>query len=230
MELIREASYFTYRITIRGENFKGQSDEKCYQVLGMLSPPPTKICGRGTRIYAAYDVSDVSKTSVVLKDSWVDSDRALEGDTLATILEGASDEERSLFLTVLQHGVVFIDGQEDRTRELILHGYDIRINHYFSLPSYRRRPDSQDKIFHHPLNGMVYEAKILEVHPKPGRQLQPSRRYRPQVHYRLVFQEQGVSLRDMSSKCQTKLSTFVTAICDTIQGEYMVAFLLLFFF
>ena len=94
MELIREASYFTYRITIRGENFKGQSDEKCYQVLGMLSPPPTKICGRGTRIYAAYDVSDVSKTSVVLKDSWVDSDRALEGDTLATILEGASDEER----------------------------------------------------------------------------------------------------------------------------------------
>ncbi len=29
------------------------------------------------------------------------------------ILEGASDEERSLFLTVLQHGVVLIDGQED---------------------------------------------------------------------------------------------------------------------
>lgn len=239
VELIREASYFTYRITVQGKNFDGQPDTKCYQVLGMLSAPPTKICGRGTRIYEAYDISDTSKRSVVLKDSWVDADRALEGDTLATILEGASEEERALFLTVLQHGVVIIDGQEDRTRESILRGYDISINHYFSLPTSRWQPrpgaspeavkaflpSAWEKKYFDPRHEMIYEAKILEVHPKPGRKPQPSRRYRPQIHYRLVFQEQGVSLRDMSSKCETKLSTFVTAICDTIQGEYtMVSF------
>ncbi len=57
-----------------------------------------------------------------MKDSWIDASRSKEGDTLAKLLEGATSEEKQLFLTVVQHGVVQIDGQDDSTEDLILRG------------------------------------------------------------------------------------------------------------
>ena len=59
----------------------------------------------------------------MIKDSWVDVSRLKEGDTLSEILDDASEEEKAMFLTVLIHGVVTIDGREDLTRDLLMNGY-----------------------------------------------------------------------------------------------------------
>ena len=59
----------------------------------------------------------------MIKDSWVDVSRLKEGDTLSEILDDASDDEKAMFLTVLIHGVVTIDGREDLTRDLLMNGY-----------------------------------------------------------------------------------------------------------
>jgi hypothetical protein len=59
----------------------------------------------------------------VLKDSWVDSNCPKEADTLNEILDNASDDEKAMFLTVLVHGVVEIDGRDDLTQDLLMNGY-----------------------------------------------------------------------------------------------------------
>ena len=51
------------------------------------------------------------------------SNRPKEGDTLRKLLNDASDDEKAMFLTVLVHGVVAIDGLEDVTQDLLLNGY-----------------------------------------------------------------------------------------------------------
>ena len=133
MELIQREGQWNYRITIDGPDSSGGTMTKTYQTTGLLSNHAHRIRGRATRIYEAYDVDDPVKELIVIKDSWVEAKRPREGDTLCAVLEGASAEERSFFLTMLQHGVVDILGQPDRTRELILGGYDITLEHHFEF-------------------------------------------------------------------------------------------------
>ena len=59
----------------------------------------------------------------MIKDSWVNVNRPKEGDTLSKILNDASNDERAMFLTVLVHGVVTIDGREDLMQDLHMNGY-----------------------------------------------------------------------------------------------------------
>jgi hypothetical protein len=53
----------------------------------------------------------------------VDASRPKEADMLSEILDGATDHEKAMFMTVLLHGVVTIDGREDLTRDLLMNGY-----------------------------------------------------------------------------------------------------------
>ena len=197
----------------------------------MLSDRPHKIRGRATRVYEAYDVSDPTREPIVIKDSWVEDKRPREGDTLRSVLEDTSAEECSFFLTMLHHGVVDISGQPDRTRELILGGYDITLEHHFVYPGKRTSrqkglPKSACRLSHTASGTQVYvepdaflfDADVIEVHPDPYSELHPGVEYNPLVHYRIVFKEKGVSLGDICRNNRATLSIVQTAMRDVIQG------------
>jgi Fungal protein kinase len=95
---------------------------KVYKTIDIIADMSSNLRGRATHVYEAYDVENPG-SKVVIKDSWVDSNRPKEGDTLSEILDDASDDEKAMFLTVLIHGVVTIDGREDLTRDLLMNGF-----------------------------------------------------------------------------------------------------------
>ena len=110
-----------YQITIKGKDNNGKIVTNVYKTTDMIADTSSNLRGRATRVYEAYDVK--SRTRVVIKDSWVDANRPKEADVLSEILDGASEDEKALFLTVLLHGVVTIDGNEDLTQDLLMNGY-----------------------------------------------------------------------------------------------------------
>jgi hypothetical protein len=72
--------------------------------------------GRGTRVFEAVELDgngEPNGSLVVLKDSWVDSDRMREGDILASLHAAADEEDKQLveahFLTTICHGDVRTD-------------------------------------------------------------------------------------------------------------------------
>ncbi|KAF8966229.1 hypothetical protein BDZ97DRAFT_2074195 [Flammula alnicola] len=141
MKLVWKNKTWNYRIAMAGKDNAGETISKTYETTSLISDTSFNIRGRATRVYEAYDV-EIPGTLVVLKDSWVDGNRPREADTLATILEGASDEEMALFLTVLHHGVVMIDGKEDLTQDLLMRGHVVSIDHLFEAEGILEEDDT----------------------------------------------------------------------------------------
>jgi Fungal protein kinase len=122
MELFWTHNKWNYQITVKGKDNHQNVVTKVYKTIDIIADMSSNLRGRATRVYEAYDVENPG-TMVVIKDSWVDVNRPKEGDTLSEILDGASDDEKAMFLTVLNHGVVSINGREDLTQDLIMNGY-----------------------------------------------------------------------------------------------------------
>jgi Fungal protein kinase len=122
MELFWKRDKWNYKITIKGGNNQGKIVTKVYETIDIIADMSSNLRGRATRVYEACDVKNPD-TKVVIKDSWVDANRPKEADTLSEILDDASDDEKAMFLTVLIHGVVEIDGREDLTQDLLMNGY-----------------------------------------------------------------------------------------------------------
>ena len=121
MELLWKNDKWNYWITIKGKDNHGNIVVKVYETIGIIADMSSNLRGRATRVYEAYDVE--SRATVVIKDSWVDANRPKEADVLSKILDGASKDEKALFLTVLLHGVVTIHDKEDLTQNLLMNGY-----------------------------------------------------------------------------------------------------------
>ena len=122
MELFWKHDKWNYKITVKGKDNHGHIVTKVYRTIDIIADLSSNLRGRATRVYEAYEVGNPD-SKVVIKDSWVDVSRTKEGDTLSEILDGASDDEKSMFLTVLVHGVVEIGGREDTTQDLLMNGY-----------------------------------------------------------------------------------------------------------
>ena len=123
MELFWGREKWNYQITVKGNDIHRNIVTKVYKTTHTIANMSSNLRGRATRVYEAYNVEDRRKSKVVIKDSWVDANRPKEADTLIEILNDASDDEKAMFLTVLVHGVVTIDGREDRTQDLLMNGY-----------------------------------------------------------------------------------------------------------
>ena len=86
------------------------------------------IFSKGSRIFKAFDVEDKDKKHpLILKDHWYYDLNDSEADIQKMILEDIIDpDEREIFkrstLTVVASGRVQIRGQDDHTRDTILHG------------------------------------------------------------------------------------------------------------
>jgi hypothetical protein len=122
MELFWMDDKWNYQITVKGKDKHRRIVTKVYKTTDIIADMSSNLRGRATRVYEAYDVKN-PHSRVVIKDSWVDVNRPKEGDTLNEILDDASDDEKAMFLTVLVHGVVAIDGREDLTQDLLMNGY-----------------------------------------------------------------------------------------------------------
>jgi hypothetical protein len=124
MELFWEHNKWNYKITIKGKDIHRNIVTKVYKTTDIIANMSSNLRGRATRVFEAFDVKNPD-SRVVIKDSWVDVNRPNEADTLSEILDDASDDQKAMFLTVLIHGVVTIDGREDLTQNL-MNGYLIR--------------------------------------------------------------------------------------------------------
>ena len=122
MELFWMDDKWNYQITVKGKDKHRRMVTKVYKTTDIIADMSSNLRGRATRVYEAYDVKN-PHSKVVIKDSWVDVNRPKEGDTLSEILDDASDDEKAMFLTVLIHGVVTVDGREDLTQDLHMNGY-----------------------------------------------------------------------------------------------------------
>ena len=122
MELFWKHDKWNYEITMIGKDNHQKIVTKIYRTIDIIADMSSNLRGRATRVYEAYDVENPN-SKVVIKDSWVDVNRPKEADTLSKILDDASDDEKAMFLIVLIHGVVTIDGREDLTQDLLMNGY-----------------------------------------------------------------------------------------------------------
>ena len=233
MELFWKNDRWNYWITIKGENNQGNIVTKVYETIDIIADMSSDLCGRATRVYEAYDVENPG-TRVMVKDSWVDANLPKEGDTLSEILDNASEDEKAMFLTVLLHGVVTIDGRQDSTQDLLMNGYLINTDHnsfkkfkannmlYFLAESMAKldvadRRGAEDTVKCH----YIYDASAFELFKVSNHQAKrPPHVYGPKAHYRIVFKERGASLHSLSH--HIKLRLVVQAMGTVLKGYFIL--------
>lgn len=150
-----------------------------------------------------YDIEDPTQSSRVLKDVWIDSDRAREGDDLTDItnqLKKNGDAALGHFLTMIVDGDVHVNGQSDDTLLHIRHGRALEPNHWLRANS--------------PTNAETQKAAASEERARGRGELgHPSHqssiggvptmvRYQSGLdqqrqHYRVVFEEIGIPLHEL---------------------------------
>ncbi|KAI0086803.1 hypothetical protein BDY19DRAFT_995547 [Irpex rosettiformis] len=119
-----------YSIDVRGQDGR----EATYitdEVVANISAEALQ--GQATRVWRGKKADSDGRSTghnMVIKDCWIDTSREREGDILAAILEAAKKSPnlkhlpqiKEHFLTVVQHGDVFIDGEQDNTFSLLRGG------------------------------------------------------------------------------------------------------------
>ncbi len=263
-----------YDIALTSQMPDGAVRTRVYETTRIICDSANNMRGRATRVYEATvkDLEDPSIIhSVVVKDSWIDVGRSREGDTLAALLEGATPEERELFLTVIQHGVVKINGQDDSTEDLILGGQTfcnppvdeaLKLDNVdasiFAEEMGMLSVDEHDEVEDQSIAGqpmpkpLSYEARLYPLYhyPPPSRPnavpslsrsnankastrgnaidslphhthrvLRPYIVYSPKVHYRIAFEEVGISLLSVADSGELRVTDVSQALRDTTLGE-----------
>lgn len=202
----------------------------------IISDESQIIRSRATRVYEAYEINDNSKSLVVIKDMWVDANRKLEADILEDILQNATEDEKSLFLTVLQHGIVKVHDRNDVTEGLIIrsakfssggHGAGAAPDLQPGAFLIQQRSDpvgpSGSSTYHNAIHFSevnLISTNVLpnSISPRPSAQL-PKQHPSSKVHYRIVFKERGISLHHMSLQREIKLSgTLIPVFKDIARG------------
>ncbi len=259
-----------YDIKMTTQLADGTEHTQIYNIYRVICNSANSIRGRATRVYEAYIYAPPTNQykisrRVVIKDSWIDIGRMREGDTLAQLLEGATPDEKRLFLTVVQHGIVQIDGRDDCTQDLILNGHTFF--GFSDLDDKLVEPD--DEVF---LAGVTEGLKVIEdsegsepdtskyntplfplYHPEPGKDKTPSIKtsstrdnqssavsqtvaadalahhthhvvtkpiiYSPKYHYRIVFEEVGISLMSLAGSGKLRASVVHQALVDGTLGR-----------
>ncbi|KAF8811240.1 hypothetical protein BYT27DRAFT_7184620 [Phlegmacium glaucopus] len=158
MELFWKNDRWNYLITIQGKDNHGNLVTKVYETIDIIADMSSNLRGRATRVYEAFDVGNPG-SKVVIKDSWVDVNRPKEADTLSEILDGASEDEKAMFLTVLLHGVVIIDGRQDLTQNLV-DGYLISAK---SSKKQKKVPDMLDELAEMMLDADIADRGIKDT-------------------------------------------------------------------
>jgi Fungal protein kinase len=169
--------------------------------------------GRGTRIFEVVEIDgngDPNGSPVVLKDTWVDSDRTREGNILTSLRESTSGEDRELFekyfLTTICHGDVWTEfNLLDDTANALMCG--LNLSDHDSLFKLQRKPFIPN---YEPPSG---SAGLRATSRVQARHLHL--RYAHKTHYRIIFKEKGITIDRMRS-----LPDVMTVLSETVSGEF----------
>lgn len=201
-----------YNISVFHELPKGKVKQRNFQTTKILSDfSAAPIRGRATRVFEAYELDEKGEKTggpVAIKDTWIDADRKLEGDILIAMkgdIErlAPNDDVENYFLSIQAHGVVRIQGRQDDTLNLIMRGYTI--------------PDECEKFCWSGRQTATPSRNLSSRGTPPSLMLGDEhvdyRRYPPKVHYRCVYNEVGIPLRQV----QTTRDIFLV-LRDVVKG------------
>ncbi|KAE9389531.1 hypothetical protein BT96DRAFT_834726 [Gymnopus androsaceus JB14] len=178
-----------YEITVTMK----QGDEvvtEIYTTVSILSEVSADAMGRATRVWLVVDSNGKYR---VLKDLWLDKDRAPEHEIRAEILrdvrktqDKATEEKlRSHMLTPIAH-----------CKAVMMRGYDLSGARMipFRTPPVPAGPSTQSRGLALPLIEIPFRSLSILDH----RQIRHSKRYRLRIayHYRIVFKEYATTIYD----------------------------------
>ena len=201
-------------ITINPDNDK-QSPRRFQTRQIISSSGAESLLGRGTRVFEAVEIDkngNLNGSPVVLKDTWVDSDRTREGKVLALLHTEAICEDRKLvekyFLTTICHGDVWmgLDIRDD-TANSLMRGLDITSDHV-SLFKLQVNPFMRT---YESLSGSESSQESSRIRAR-----HPHLRYAHKTHYRVVFKEKGITIDRVK-----RLHDVVTVLSETVGGAFL---------
>ena len=205
----------------KDEPNSGTRTFRTIQVISTFGAEPFR--GRGSRVFKAIELDGNGEpvgTPVVLKDTWIDSDRMREGDILTSLRKAADDGDKKLvdkyFLTTICHGDVWTElGIVDDTTNCLMRGLKIAKDHA-SLFQLQRKSFFEDSS-----NTSGTGSKNLRAfsHAQVPRHRNI---YEPKTHYRIVFKETGVTIDSMRS-----LPSVMKVLAETVIGasQYCTVYL-----
>jgi hypothetical protein len=156
------------------------------------------IQARGTRVFEGIEGEGPDATPVVIKDSWIDSDRELEGTILENVRKTLKDtpKDLQLFLEPLCHGCVLVNGFKDFTQPLLKSGSTVWFYHSGEATTPPSRSESSGR---YTSEGLVVGAPRKPKLPTQGPGAIDHRGH-CRKHYRIVFKGRpGRALKDLES-------------------------------
>jgi Fungal protein kinase len=152
--------------------------------------------GRSTRVWRAYDKSDPLKAEVALKDIWMLSDAATEGELLCQIKGQLLPGEERYFLTVEVDGIVKVNEIDDTTHTTIMRGPPTILTYLSVQKSTHGAASIQPLI--------LGSNQVHSIGHQPGMNFTSSnkrfsrRQFTSRKHYRIVFKEVCVPLHGLN--------------------------------
>ncbi|KAE9389222.1 hypothetical protein BT96DRAFT_835212 [Gymnopus androsaceus JB14] len=231
-----------YEITVNTK----QGDEvvtEIYTTVSILSEVSADAMGRATRVWLVVDSNGKYH---VLKDLWLDRDRALEHEIRADILrdvcqtqDKATEEKlRSHMLTPIAHCKVRIEGVEDDTTAVMMRGYDLLGARMipFRTPPVPAGPSTQSRGLALPSDPDSISQSINSRPPpnSPQQTISPPNRVvidrsstkanvpkvHARYHYQIVFKEYATTIYD-----ERNLGHIFRSMEGVIWGEYTLVIL-----
>lgn len=178
--------------------------------------------GRGTRVWRVRKVVDGQKVGPprVLKDCWINADRLREGTTLRNIIQQLPMQHpaRRHFLTIEVDADVIVNGHPDCTDTM---------HHGLVCPE-----DLPELLVADILSGLVKPGEVVFLTPEnyissrsgsggipfifPLYQPFKPKTYQSRQHYRIVFEEEGIAVKDLGNR-----HDMILAIQGGCTGELM---------
>ncbi|KAI0946838.1 hypothetical protein AcW1_010392 [Taiwanofungus camphoratus] len=147
--------------------------------------------GRGTRVWEAKKLENGEECGepVVLKDSWIDSDRTREGVLYGELRDSDTSTDfqnamKTFIMTAICNGDVYINGEVDDTQMLMTRGQRIPRDCSKFTVQLTRPPAAQ--FSHSSRLATGYHHSPEEYR---GKHSAPPRVYHPKTHYQIVFKE-----------------------------------------
>ncbi|KAJ4477428.1 hypothetical protein J3R30DRAFT_3703820 [Lentinula aciculospora] len=204
--------------------YKIQVGDKTYVTVKVLSDyAADSPIGRATRVWLVTDEADPSNRQYVLKDVWVDSERATEDEIRSALLidieEKCGGDARALVENHLLTPVAFeklcINTSADDTAGVIMRGGSVpkNLNHLKLIvpqqsgSSKRSRISTQENVVDVVLSGI--RARYVQT----GDTVRNSARVTHRFHYRIVFFEYARTMYD-----EKHLSNALGALADVIEA------------
>ncbi|KAJ3553717.1 hypothetical protein NM688_g3466 [Phlebia brevispora] len=181
----------------------GEGEELRFRTINLLSRSSADaLRGRSTRVWKSEQVDENDQVldpgPFALKDTWIDADRAREGEIIAALRDlgepGSKDRSviENALLSVHCHGDVSINGQQDLTLRDDAEKYNTD-HTLFEVEREKRSAERQHE--------RTFEKRVRKSTPVGSTRTPKEEvpQYHRKAHYRIVYGEVGTPLHSVDS-------------------------------